>query len=695
MSDISGYIKQIETATRGEQVRDAIIDALKAINNGGNVLSLNGISANKFVTRDEWDLVFPLLDSVVDNSDKGVKSDGIYSKLIEIAGDIDEYVNRETTSSSSIAGKLSEAVSSIKEIAMAIKRKTGDFDINNAALSSFASAIDGIEGTTDMNITDIHITKNGTYPDTNQGGNTNDVYSSVTVEVQPEIIKNKSITKVDSEGKFTLRIADETGENKEKDGYDEVSIDVSGQLKDLTLDPNKISSNPAKEVTHVFASNETGETGASADIIGYKKVTLDIQEKFAPLTIEIDPSQTEEITFDATKGAGYDGGGSLYGYNIVKVKCVEASGPFIVRFWNENELLKTVENVQKHSTVTYDGPNPTRDGQTFTGWNPRPYDVISNMDCYAEFKEGTAAVSPSGQVGDSWNDIVNSGGADIPIGATKTLFVEEHECSLTSLDLDVAVTVPRQGIDMVKVASNMYGHTSVWMSKTSLSYKVRLYEKPYDFAVSGPTYDPVGFPDSDLQKYLDGEFLKAASGVDRDKFGDAADLAQGIKPTNIYCGVGSAFGEGTLKSAKNTTSYIWPPSNDEYTQFVRNVSDSDYTVSFTAGNGNGIGFRDCSIVSASIVDEEIHYKTENGERVEDYRTYTAGASLGTVGVLNNAACDELGFKKDKMCVAGGAQGTGVTWYRWFAGSEDKSRYASQYMKDLSSYMTGMFICFCT
>lgn len=687
MADINGYIRQIETATRGEQVRDAIIGALNTINSGGNVLSLNGISANKFITKDEWDAVFPLNTSVVDDSERGVTSDGIYEKLKQIADKVDEVINRESTSGTSIGDKLQTATLTINEIRNAIRNKEVALD-TNAPLSEYANAIDSIEGNSDMNITDITITKNGTYPDIDQGGHSNDIYSTVTVDVQPEIIKNKSVTKVDSEGKFTLRIADEEGENRHKDGYDEVSIDVSGQLKDLILDPTKISDDPAEGTTTVFASNEVGESGSSAAIIGYKKVTLDIREKFAPLEVELDPSQTEEITYTAATGMGYDGGGTLYGYNTVKIKFVEASGPFTVRFWNGNELLKTVENVPKHGTATYNGPTPTKEGMRFVGWNPKPYDVVTNMDCNADFEEGNSAVSPSGDVGDSWNDIVNNGGADIPIGATKALFVGEHPCDVTGETLGETTTRPLTGITMVKVASNYKGHSSLWISKNPLPYAFRLYKIPYGSAAldNGSSFDG-----SDLYNYLNNEFLNAIVNSGRDKNGDVSDFAKGIKAVDIYCGVGYDGSDGDVqKSGRNVRASIWTPSSDELTFIINNLRNNEFGTSLTTSGGFSGAFRDVGTVSTSIVKEEKYYVMENGSQVEKYR-YSANASLGVKQALNDTQCRECGFTSNGMIIGGGTN----MWYYWFMALEGHPEYANQAMFDLSTFNKRTWICFCT
>ena len=54
MANISSHIAAIQSASRGEQVRDAIVDALNAVNNqGGNASELDGYPADDYAKK-EW-----------------------------------------------------------------------------------------------------------------------------------------------------------------------------------------------------------------------------------------------------------------------------------------------------------------------------------------------------------------------------------------------------------------------------------------------------------------------------------------------------------------------------------------------------------------------------------------------------------------------------------------------------------------
>ena len=64
---------------------------------------------------------------------------------------------------------------------------------------------------------------------------------------------------------------------------------------------------------------------------------------------------------------------------------------FTVRFYNGATLLRTYENVSYGATIDPDfTPDWTGTGNpedyTFTGWNPEPNNITSDMDCYAQFE---------------------------------------------------------------------------------------------------------------------------------------------------------------------------------------------------------------------------------------------------------------------------------------------------------------------
>ena len=61
---------------------------------------------------------------------------------------------------------------------------------------------------------------------------------------------------------------------------------------------------------------------------------------------------------------------------------------FTVYFYNDSALLQTAENVQYGGTATYTGETPTKDGFTFSGWQPSNVNITADTSCYAQFVEG-------------------------------------------------------------------------------------------------------------------------------------------------------------------------------------------------------------------------------------------------------------------------------------------------------------------
>lgn len=105
MADLSSYITLIDKARRGEDVRDAIINALHAIvEEGVNSSSLNGHPASDFILKTEYFSNIFFDNIPIKDSRKAVTSDGLYYCLIQtnyvlddINGEeIEEYVDEGT-----------------------------------------------------------------------------------------------------------------------------------------------------------------------------------------------------------------------------------------------------------------------------------------------------------------------------------------------------------------------------------------------------------------------------------------------------------------------------------------------------------------------------------------------------------------------------------------------------------------------
>lgn len=96
MVDISSYISVIENAVRGEDVRDAIIGALDAMNHGTTTAyTLNGHDASYFAKQSDMDKILPLDSIPTEGSQRGVSSGGLYTYLTNLITLIDS-INGES-----------------------------------------------------------------------------------------------------------------------------------------------------------------------------------------------------------------------------------------------------------------------------------------------------------------------------------------------------------------------------------------------------------------------------------------------------------------------------------------------------------------------------------------------------------------------------------------------------------------------
>lgn len=95
MADIKGYTEAIISSVRGEDVRDAIIGALNALNSSeSSAYRLNGHPASYFATQQDMERILPLDTEPRENSTRAVSSGGIYDYLTKI-GDILDGINGE------------------------------------------------------------------------------------------------------------------------------------------------------------------------------------------------------------------------------------------------------------------------------------------------------------------------------------------------------------------------------------------------------------------------------------------------------------------------------------------------------------------------------------------------------------------------------------------------------------------------
>lgn len=82
MGDISKYIDEINLASRGDEVRTSIVNALNALNNGAdNAAKLDGHPANYYITVEQFNEYTKFDEVPTQDSTKGVRSGGLYNFL--------------------------------------------------------------------------------------------------------------------------------------------------------------------------------------------------------------------------------------------------------------------------------------------------------------------------------------------------------------------------------------------------------------------------------------------------------------------------------------------------------------------------------------------------------------------------------------------------------------------------------------
>lgn len=90
MADISNYLRAIEGAARGEEVRDAILGALNTLNTeGSTAYTLNGHPSSYFAKQDDMDKILPLDSEPVAGSTRAVSSGGLYNYMMKVMNAID------------------------------------------------------------------------------------------------------------------------------------------------------------------------------------------------------------------------------------------------------------------------------------------------------------------------------------------------------------------------------------------------------------------------------------------------------------------------------------------------------------------------------------------------------------------------------------------------------------------------------
>lgn len=528
MADISEYIKRIEQAIRGEDVRDSIIAILEMLNDGNNnAYMLNGHPSSYFATQEDMDQILPLAEEAILGSQRAISSGGVYNIISKIIDALTTIMGEQ------VSGDITEQLVYINNIKKMIRKiliaKQVDVD-TDTKFSEYPDLINRIPVTAAIEVEPLDVTENGEYK-LNPGY----AYNPVTVDVKPNVGQKQ----ISSTGTFKAK-------DDGLDGYSEVTISVSG------LPSGSGGSQSLSLGTKNITKDGTYEA-AKDHLLGYTSVTVETKKELVTLEKSVPPDPGSEHTFDLPS--------DLPGWNKVTITVQEPVGPFKVEFYNKEQWLYTDNTVPAYGTCEYKGPTPERKGAYFTGWEPPPVNVTKDMRCYAQFS--AEQPKPGDECDKTWEEVCADGGySSVAIGEWKWLWHFESS-------YDKFGTIPAGKYKAIKVGGSGPGYKSMWLINHAVS-SVPMYVDGEKVEKDGRKYYPPisqsanGWENSDLRKYLNGAFLTAISQAE----GALYDYS-GIVPSHIAAipRYTSHYDSNTETIVPNleTNDKVWIPSYYEKT----------------------------------------------------------------------------------------------------------------------------------
>lgn len=554
-NDVKYWIDKINSAVRGEDVREAIINLLQMANSGAaNAYTLNGLTSDAFARQSDMDTILPLrLDPEVpaeptEGGTRPISSGDLYTYLTE---NIIEAINKilRDNSSGTIESKIEDLAECRYLIANAIIAKNVQVEPSDT-FESFAQKIRRIQAETNYEIIDLNVTENGSYhPDA-----ADQAYRNVEVDVHPDLATKTISTP------GTYKASDD-----DVDGYSEVTVNLStggsgsatAALVSKTIDASNLPEPGASSLSKTFHPSDDG-----AKAVGYSEVTVNLNGLVGEkpvITVDANAFGEEQI-FEAKD----DG---LHGYSKITVRVVEQEGPFTVTFWNGANKWDTVTNVIKNTSAYPSRGNPDApEGKMFTGWSPQPINVTRDLDCYAQFSEENIPSTDS-EIQESWDEIGQTGGANIPNGAYKLLHFAGFDYNGTHYDEGAVIMVKVNGTP--KTADS--GATSTWISAAPLGVFPG-HQNAYNFRLieSSASYDKKyikGWIESDLRKMLRTTFVNAIAAADDPMYGGSNKILTYIKTNGVTKYTYSTGPDGSLvQNYPTTDETIWVPSCREIWQ---------------------------------------------------------------------------------------------------------------------------------
>lgn len=595
--DIKYYLNIINTATKGEDVRDAIIALLEMANTGvTDAYTLNGHPASDFALQSDMDTILPLDNAPRQGGTHPVGSGDLYDYFYSSDGII-TALNKvlEDYSEGTIANKIYQLGQIRKDIREAINIKDKHVDPYDA-FNTYADKIKDIAQSPNIDTTTLNVTDNGEY-EADEG----EAYKTVNVDVSKHL-KTKKIT---TNGTYKA-------EDDDAYGYKEVEVELStgssgsgAALITKSIDASNLPDTPESKT---YKAKDDSE-GA----LGYSEVTVDVSGKLAPKEYEIDPFSFEEETIKASDD-------DLYGWTQIKIISKTGTGPFTVEFWQDDTKIEsvTVNNPGGSATCTKMSSIVPPTGQVFAGWEPKPVNVMHNMKCYATFRDeeehSSEHESPL-----SWGEIADDKGASMLVGEYKILFYPRFIYN--------DIEYPAGSLCMMKVAGgkdangNYYpsenGTTSTFLSVEPLKGVATNTAAALTYYSKNKTYSQLisrefmGYPDSDLANFLNNGFYNGLFTRKGSLYNYTADIASAIhdveKCSVVYVNEGDEF-----SYTKTSNELIWIPSLYE----MRNYN---YMPSYVTPEAWGTNYK---IVTDGVIYPSGHSQSVAGSG--RYRTLTSG-----------------------------------------------------------------------
>lgn len=435
-NDIEVYKKHILNDKPGENVRDNIILAVKQIGGAtANAASLNGVPASEFATKDnEWKIW--------------------YGKL-EMATKYDTIQDLEGDNGADLASKSMHAMTSgnmhemIRRYIRPSLRKCmhyqTDPEENSSAKDAVLAYLDTIKDAKD-DMRKSLIAKGQNPKNAKSFVDFARMISQIGDE-NPELVKNQ---KFDKQQEYN---ANEDNEDPTKTyAYGKkFEVDVTDVFESKTISSGENNSTVTapdgklfKEV-HVNISGSTGGSLGSGRTGGLSNAEIEAGEGSTKLF-------TENGTFLAEED-GVQGWPNISVH--VKLPGVGANVSFKVTFKasEEGDILDEVQ-VPAWGVARYtkDLPEPPSESLIFSGWDPVPCNVISDMTVIAKFKQKGSAVA--NEITDDWATIIAARGAGYDIGSFK------------SMELGTLGTHNYGTMIFKKVYEGEDGTTSTWVSDT-------------------------------------------------------------------------------------------------------------------------------------------------------------------------------------------------------------------------------------